>query len=167
MHGRTIPAMALVSACVVSAFILLVARAFVLLVERALRSSGADARTAREWSCWTITSALWLAAGAPLWLGPVADLGARSHADVPSAIVACSPLVHLAVASGYDLLRSQWFYGHTSLGALQVDYPRLTTLLLVYAGASVLLTLVSIPFGRRPNDTSPIQPRMVQGERQA
>lgn len=163
--GRAIPLAALVPACVTSLMILLVAYLCVIVAAGVLARFGANARTAREWAVWTMTSILWLAAAGPLWLGPVADLGARIDAAIPSTLLACSPLAHLAVASGYDLLRSQWFYGHTSLGALQVEYPRLTTLLIAYAGAGVVLALLAIPFGRRPKDTSPVEPPIAQEER--
>ncbi len=68
---------------------------------------------------------LWLLATAPLWLGPLAALGAEAGLERASVIVAASPLVHLGVAAGQDLLRTQWWYAHTSFGSLQFDYPSL------------------------------------------
>jgi hypothetical protein len=127
--------------------------------------AGAPPASAREWARWSVTAMLWLASAAPLWLGPVADLGARVNADVPSRILAASPLAHLATAAGYDLLRNQWFYAHSSLGALQVGYPAVRILLLSYAFAAATLTLLAVPFGGRSTDTSAGPQPMTSRER--
>jgi hypothetical protein len=155
----------LAPACVIALLALAVAHQAAALIEHAVRRLGAPPAIGREWSFWSVTALLWLLAGTPLWLGPVADLAARTHTGAPTAILAVSPLVHLATASGYDLLRSQWFYGHSSLGALQVQYAGITTLLLGYAAALAALTLLMIPFGRRPKDTSVVESRIAQEER--
>lgn len=145
--------------------ILVVAYLCMAAVDGALRRLGADGRRAHEAAVWCVVAILWVSAAAPLWLGPIADLWARVEPGFPSTILAGSPLVHLAVASGYDLLRSQWFYGHSSLGALQVEYPRVATLLISYAAAGAVLALVAISLGIRPKDTALIEPRIAQGER--
>ena len=112
------------------------------LVEDTLRRLGAGDSPARDWSYWTVTAVLWLAAAAPLWLGPQADLFAGAWPRLPTFVLGSSPLAHLAAAAGYDILRGQWFYAHSSLGALQVDYPRLPLLLSAYLAAAVTLTLL-------------------------
>jgi hypothetical protein len=112
------------------------------LIEDILRRLGAGESPAREWSYWTVTAMLWLAAAAPLWLGPVADLAAGIQPRLPSIVLGSSPLVHLAVACGHDVLRDQWVYAHTSLGALQIDYPRLPLVLSVYVAAAVALSVL-------------------------
>jgi hypothetical protein len=112
------------------------------LIEPVVRRVGASESSAREWSLWSVTALLWLAAAAPAWLGPAAALGARTDPRWPSFVLGSSPLAHLASASGYDVLRGQWFYAHSSLGALQVDYPHVATLLIAYALALAALTLL-------------------------
>jgi hypothetical protein len=112
------------------------------LIEDTLRRLGAGDSPARDWSHWTVTAVLWLAAAAPLWLGPLADLFAGARPRLPTLVLGSSPLAHLAVAAGYDILRGQWFYAHSSLGGLQVDYPRLSLLLAAYVAASIVLALV-------------------------
>jgi len=88
----------------------------------------------------------------------VADLAARGSPGVPSVILGSSPLVHLASAAGYDLLRSPWFYGHSSLGALQVDYPGTGVIVFASVAAALLLTLAAVPFERRSHDTGAASP---------
>ena len=112
------------------------------LVEDTLRRLGAGASPARDWSYWTVTALLWLAAAAPLWLGPLADLFAGARPRLPTFVLGSSPLAHLAAAAGYDILRGQWFYAHSSLGGLQVDYPPLPLLLSAYIAAAVALTFI-------------------------
>jgi hypothetical protein len=162
---KPIPVVSLALAGLVALGVLVVAGQCATVIDRVLGRFGASARVSREWALWTIMATLWLSAAAPLWLGPVADLGAGVNPALPTAVLACSPLVHLATAAGYDLLRSQWFYGHSSLGALQVEYPGIATLLLGYGAAGAVLTLLTIPFGRRPKDTALVEPRIAQGER--
>lgn len=136
------PALPLLArAGLVAVLLLAAAHQLSALIEPVVRRLGASAASAREWSCWTVTALLWLAAAAPVWLGPLADLGARTQPHLPTVILGASPLAHLAVAAGFDLLRDQWFYAHSSLGALQVDYPRLPALLLGYVIGNVVLTL--------------------------
>ena len=112
------------------------------LIDDTLRRLGAGDSPARDWSYWTVTAALWLAAAAPLWLGPLADLFAGTRPRLPTLVFWSSPLAHLAAAAGYDILRGQWLYAHSSLGGLQVDYPRLPSLLSAYLAAAVTLTLL-------------------------
>jgi hypothetical protein len=103
---------------------------------------------------WVVTAVLWLSASTPLWLGPVADLGARVDPTTPTLILACSPLAHLAAAAGHDLLRGEWFYAHSTLGSLQVEYPRVEILLVGYALVAAALTLLLASVRRRPNGTA-------------
>ncbi len=112
------------------------------LIEDTLRRLGAGDSPARDWSYWTVTAVLWLAAAAPLWLGPLADLFAGARPRLPTLVLWSSPLAHLAAAAGYDILRGQWFYAHSSLGGLQVDYPRLPSLLSAYLAAAVTLAFL-------------------------
>ncbi len=141
LHGA-VALQGVVLAGLVAVLMLAVLHQLAALIEPVVRRLGASESSAREWSLWSVTALLWLAAAAPAWLGPAADLGARTDPRWPSFVLGSSPLAHLASASGYDVLRGQWFYAHSSLGALQVDYPRVATLLIAYALALVALTLL-------------------------
>jgi hypothetical protein len=120
---------------------------------RLLQTAGLDEPAAREWARWLAAAILWLLATAPLWLGPLAALGADAGPERSSAIVAASPLVHLGVAAGQDLLRTQWWYAHTSFGSLQFDYPALSTIAL--ACAAMVLALAALDFVLSRRDASP------------
>ena len=120
---------------------------------RLLQAAGLDEPAAREWARWLAAAILWLLATAPLWLGPLAALGAEAGAARSSAIVAASPLVHLGVAAGQDLLRTQWWYAHTSFGSLQFDYPSLAAIARAYVATA--LALAALDFVLSLRDASP------------
>ena len=105
--------------------ILLVTHAVAAGLEGRLRGQSGDAETAREMAGRAAALALALLGSLPLWLGPAAELLAGRHPWIIDAVVGMSPLTHLAVASGNDLLRNQWFYQHSNLAALQFSYPSL------------------------------------------
>ena len=94
----------------------------------------------------TAAIALALVGSLPLWLGPAGELLAGRQPWIIDAVVGVSPLTHLAVASGNDLLRNQWFYQHSNLAALQFSYPGLARLTLSYASAILALALVALAF---------------------
>ena len=123
--------------------IVVVTRLAASATTRLLQAAGLDEPAAREWARWLAAAMLWLLATAPLWLGPLAALGAEAGPDRSSAIVAASPLVHLGVAAGQDLLRTQWWYAHTSFGSLQFDYPSLTAIALVYVATALALAALN------------------------
>ena len=125
------------------------ARLAAVVVAGALRNSSMPDTVADEWARWLVAATLWLLAAAPLWLGPLADLRAREGTAVAEAIVAASPLVHLGLAAGQDVLRTQWLYANSSLGSLQFDYPSLTSVALGYACAAAVLALLAVGFARR------------------
>jgi hypothetical protein len=131
------------------------ARLAAIIVAGALRSSSMAGTAADEWARSLVAATLWLLAAAPLWLGPLADLQAREGTAVAEAIVAASPLVHLGLAAGQDVLRTQWFYANSSLGSLQFDYPSLTSVALGYACAAAVLALISVGFARRGAAATP------------
>lgn len=128
--------------------ILVVSQRLASVVAASMRSLGVGAVAAADSAAWMVAGLLWLAASTPLWLGPVADLGARQEPSMPTVILACSPLSHLAVAAGHDFLRGEWFYGHSSLGSLQADYPRIGAILVAYVMLASLLTLLLAPLRR-------------------
>ena len=77
-----------------------------------------------------------LAAG-PVWLGPVIYRTDPAQ-PVTDAVIAASPLTHLAVAGGVDYLRSDWFYRNAPFGALRYEYPGLAAIVAGYAAAGAL-----------------------------
>ena len=96
----------------------------------------------------TVVIALALLGAMPLWLGPAAELLSGQHPWTIDAVIGLSPLTHLAVASGNDLLRNQWLYEHSNLAALQFSYPVLTELAWFYAMVSLMLALTALAFRR-------------------
>jgi len=85
----------------------------------------------------------------PLWLGPLAELLSGRHDWAVDAVIGASPLTHLAVASGNDLLRNQWFYQHVNLSGLQFSYPDLAAIVAAYGLACLMLALGAFGLGRR------------------
>ena len=59
-----------------------------------------------------------------------------------------SPLTHLAVASGNDLLRNQWFYQHSNLASLQTVVSRADRDCLDLLCACSMLLLIALAFHR-------------------
>lgn len=117
---------------------------------------GATAATASDASAWLTAALLAVLAAAPLWLGPAAELASAERPPALQAVVAVSPLTHVAVASGNDLLRNQWFYQHSNLAGLRFDYPRFAPVVAVYtalAFALVLVPAIAWP-GRNPGSKS-------------
>ena len=111
---------------------------------------GATAAKASDASAWLATALLAIPAAAPLWLGPAAELASAGHPQALEAVVAMSPLTHLAIASGNDLLRNQWFYQHSNLAGLRFDYPRLALVLTAYTALSLVLVLFPAMVRSRP-----------------
>ena len=137
------PRVALVCAMLLTILLLALGLAAVL---QAPRQTLGDARSAAEVSARALP--LWgvlllvLMGSLPLWLGPLAELLSAQHAWVVDAVIAASPLTHLAVASGNDLLRNQWFYQHSNLAGLQFDYPEPAAVFVGYALASLAVGLL-------------------------
>ena len=123
--------------------IVVVTRLAASATSRLLQAAGLVEPAARVWARWLTAAMLWLLATAPLWLGPLAALGAEAGLERSSAIVAASPLVHLGVAAGHDLLRTQWWYAHTSFGSLQFDYPSLAAIARAYVATALALTALN------------------------
>lgn len=81
-----------------------------------------------------------LAGALPVWAGPV---GLGTEGGGLDALLAASPLTHLAVASGNDLLRNPWLYENTPLGGLPAEYPAGTTLVAAYAAGLAALAALA------------------------
>jgi hypothetical protein len=146
--GAALPVTRLPAPLLVALGVVLTAALATAAASRGLQIAGAPRETAQEWSRWLVVAALWLLAAAPLWLGPLADLGASTGPGLAEAIVTASPLVHVAVAAGQDLVRTQWFYAHTSLGALPFEYPALPVIAFGYVAAAVILAAVCFLLSR-------------------
>lgn len=131
-------------------FLALVAvHAVAATVEGLLQRRAAGPEAARESAAWIATAALMTLGAAPLWLGPAAELALADRPRAVDAVVAVSPLTHLAVASGNDLLRNQWFYQHSNLAGLRFDYPRLAPVMTAYCLLAAVLLLVPALRGTR------------------
>ena len=101
-----------------------------------------------------MASALAALATLPFWLGPAAESLTARHPGIIDVVVGLSPVTHLAVASGNDLLRNPWLYEHSNLAVLLVSYPGFGTLAGGYASACVVLAIVAFA-SRRPRWTGP------------
>jgi hypothetical protein len=149
MGGQAQSLAQIVPACAVLMLLLIAAHAVAAALETPWRIRGADAERARELAGRTTATALAVLASVPLWLGPAAELLAPRQPWIVDAAVGASPLTHLAVASGNDLLRNGWFYQHANLAALRFSYPGLTGIMLSYGALALLLALVPLAARRR------------------
>jgi hypothetical protein len=150
MTGLGVDRLPRVSAVLVVLFlVLVVVHAVAAALEGLLQRRGSGPEAARESAAWLATAALLALGAAPLWLGPAAEIAIADRPAAVDAVVAVSPLTHLAVASGNDLLRNQWFYRHSNLAGLRFDYPQLGALLIAYSIiAAVLLLALAVPRAR-------------------
>jgi hypothetical protein len=142
----------ILAACGMLLLILLVAHAVAAGIETRLRDRSGDADTAREMAGRVTVLVLALLGSMPLWFGPASELLARRHPWIIDAVIGMSPLTHLAVASGNDLLRNPWFYQHSNLAALQFSYPSPAELILSYGLAVMALAVIPLAsrWARRP-----------------
>jgi hypothetical protein len=133
----------ILGACAMLMLILLLAHTLAAGLEARLRRRSGDVQPAREMAGRTVAIAVALLGALPLWLGPLSELVARRQAWAIDAAIGLSPLTHLAVASGNDLLRNQWFYQHSNLAGLQFVYPEATGLIWSYASVLLVLALIA------------------------
>lgn len=148
----------ILSSCLMLLLIVLVANALAAALEIRLRRGSADAHGAREAAGRTVAMALVLLGSLPLWAGPLAELLSGRHEWAIDAAIGASPLTHLAVASGNDLLRNQWLYQHANLSGLQFSYPGLLEVGAFYASACLLLALGAFASGRRQRSDADANP---------
>lgn len=137
------------TALVVLFLVLVTAHAVASIVEGLLQRRATGAESARESAAWLATAALATLGAAPLWLGPATELASAVRPQAVDAAVAVSPLTHLAVATGNDLLRNQWFYQHSNLAGLRFDYPGLAPVMSAYGLLAAALLLVPVVRGSR------------------
>jgi hypothetical protein len=153
IFGGPLPAFSrLLASCSMLLLILLVTHGVAAGLEARWRGRCADASNARELAGRTSAIALVLLGSLPLWLGPMSELLSDRFAWAIDTVIGVSPLTHLAVASGNDLLRNQWFYQHSNLAGLQFSYPTLAELTWFYASLILVLWLAALAcLGRRPH----------------
>ena len=150
-------------ACAMLMLILLVTHAFAAGLEGRWRAESADAESTPGLAGHAAAIVLAFLGSAPLWLGPAGELLARRHAWIIDAIIGMSPLTHLAVASGNDLLRNAWFYQNANLAALQFSYPGPSDIILFYCAVALVLAVIRLA-SMRPRspveNNQPILPAM-------
>jgi hypothetical protein len=112
---------------------------FAATVELLLTRGGRRGAAAVEGSRWAALAALVVLSAAPLALGPAAERAERTSPGTVDALLAGSPLVHVASAAGNDLLRNQWFYRYSNLASLRTEYPSPRS---VVAGCTTVLALL-------------------------
>lgn len=143
------PLSRVLAACSMLTLVLIVTHALVAVLEGHWRGASADLRVSRELAGRSAALALAMLGSLPLWFGPTAELLSAGHAWIVDATLALSPLTHLAVASGNDLLRNQWFYQHSNLASLQTAYPELNAIAWTYLFACSMLLLTALSSRRR------------------
>ena len=96
-----------------------------------------------------VAALLVLAGLLPLVAGPLAESLTGEFSGAIDAVIAASPLTHLALAGGNDLLRNEWFYRRSNLAPLQFSYPELAGVVAAWALAGVALTALALSVLRR------------------
>lgn len=148
----------LLAPCALLAALLLLAHALAAWAETRLRASFAEPLQAPEAAGRLAALLLALLGSLPLMLGPAAEALSARYSGIIDAVLATSPLTHLAVASGNDLLRNAWPYQHSNLAALQFDYPGPAQIAWLYAGACGLLALATLVAWRSAASRPPPHP---------
>jgi len=74
---------------------------------------------------------------APVWLAPLIELNGNSP-WLTNTVIAVSPISAFAVALDIDIMRTGWYYEHSSIGSLRYEYPSWGTTIIA------LFTLVTL-----------------------
>ena len=146
-----------VATCAMLMAILVLSHAAVAALERRWDAPTADRGHARELAGRAIAGALAALGTLPFWLGPAAESLSARHPGIIDVVVGASPVTHLAVAGGNDLLHNPWLYEHSNLAVLAVSYPPFATLAWAYASACAALAAVVLA-SRRPRRPTPAVP---------
>lgn len=148
--------------CAMLLALLLMVHTAAALLENRLRASSTEA-TARAAAGRIVTLALAAAGALPLWLGPAAEVLSQRREGLIDSVVGFSPLTHLAVASGNDLLRNEWLYQHSNLATLPFQYPEAAVLAGAYGAAVALLAASAwAPWPGRFRSRSASQPDLQE-----
>ena len=137
-----------VAVCAMLLLLLLVTHAVAAGFETLMATKAQGGEGAREMSGAIATVVLALFGSLPLWAGPAGELTQHANAATIDAAVALSPLVHLAVASGNDLLRNPWFYQHSNLAALRFSYPSPIAVTAAYTAIALVFVFGSLAVRR-------------------
>src|SRR5690349_6962522 len=92
--------------CSMLLLIMLVTHAFAASIESCAAARSADPNSARELAGRVACLVLVLLRALPVWFGPAAALAGNAEVALIDPLLGISPLTHLAVASGNDLLRN-------------------------------------------------------------
>ena len=82
-------------------------------------------------------------AATPLAVAPVIAVAGASQPLIQASIL-LNPWIVTAGISRLDILRMQWVYALSPLGAVEASYPSLGLAVAVYGGAGVLLLLLAV-----------------------
>lgn len=134
----------IVMPCMMLLLIMLVTHAVAAGLEQFMITQSADSDVARGSAGLLASVGLAMLGSMPLWVGPTAELAGEFSATLIDSAIGVSPLTHLAVASGNDLLRNQWFYQHSNLAALRYLYPGMTTVMAAYIAITLTLLLITL-----------------------
>lgn len=148
-------AQSIASVCGMLLLITTITHGVAAAVETLVGKASADAGSAREIAGRLATLVLALLGSIPLWLGPAAEIAKHSQPGLIDTVIGVSPLTHLAVAGGNDLLRNQWFYQHSNLAALKFSYPSLTTIVVCYIAVGItFLVLPTMMRGKQAPESA-------------
>ena len=111
------------------------------LLEGSLADGAPSAASARETATRIVVCTLVALSALPLWFGPVAEAASGTQPWLVDAVVAASPLAHLAVAGNSDLFHTPWMYDHANLALLRLSYPEFGWLLAGHLTTAALLLL--------------------------
>jgi hypothetical protein len=129
---------AVVWVCAVLWAVLLLTRSLAGLLQGLWLRLDDDPAAARWGADIGASAVLALLGSAPLWLGPAAERLSLRVDGAIDGVLAASPLTHLAVASGLDLLRQEWLYQNSNLASLPTDHPAPVHLVAFYGVACVI-----------------------------
>ena len=124
-----------------------------------IRSKGAVAGEI----AWAVAGALAVLGATPVWLAPLVQ-ALDGSAVAANLALAVSPLVHLAAATGSDLLRTDWFYRHSSIASLYFSYPRVGAGLLAYTVICMAAFTAAVVAGRQGRRPALLQTNEINGE---
>ena len=153
---------AVASTCLMLMAILVLSHAAAAALERRWNALSAAAGSARELAGRAVAGALAALGTLPFWFGPAAEALSARHPGLIDIVVAISPVTHLAVASGNDLLHNPWLYEHSNLALLPVSYPGLGTLAWCYGSACALLAIAVLASHRPRRAASPLPTDPIQ-----
>jgi hypothetical protein len=157
------PLSGLLGTCAMLMCILILAHTMAAALEARWRVPSGRADDARETAGCSVMLVLALLGALPLWFGPVSELLSVQHEWAIDAALGLSPLTHLAVASGNDLLHNEWLYQHANLAALPVSYPDPIQLVWFYVTVCSMLALGAFaPARRRRASNDPAHPDLTK-----